>query len=78
MRGINLFHGVTDSLITSSHYFLSAKYSQKHLAAMDLIRNFEEAKKLKFNEEKYKTATSIDQVRIKYDYMIGSNGNEFE
>lgn len=30
--------------------------------AMDLIRNFEQAKNLKFDEEKYKTATSIDQV----------------
>lgn len=61
---MKICHGVTDSSFAYFHYFLSAAYSQKHLIAMDSIRNFEEAKKLKFDEEKYKTATSIDQVRI--------------
>lgn len=30
----------------------------------DQLRNFLQLKKLKFDDEKYKTATSIDQVRF--------------
>lgn len=33
------------------------------METIDLIRNFQRIKAYKYNEEKYKTATSIDQVQ---------------
>lgn len=38
--------------------------NHKTMEASEQLRNFQQLKQLKFNDEKYKTSTSIDQVNI--------------